>query len=538
MSGADRIPIAIHRRPMKYGIIGRATPALAGLLVSLLVWGCARVSPEQDFQTASRFVSERTGADAIYDPALEATIGDAVAALLEGGLTAEEAVRVALLNNKDFQSLFAELGASRADVVQSGLLTNPSLSFVAQFPEGGGRSKLTLGLGQELVDLWQIPVRRRIAEAQLEGTVLKIVNRAVDLAADVRVRYSRLAAILRAEAIMKENLQLVERSLQLAQARYVAGESGQLDVFLVRGSLLEVQVALINLARDRRVTKADLERALGLTRGDQRVELGEELKTPPPVVFEDVELLSFAMRERLDAQMTAAQVRAAEGELQRQYLNIVPSVQAGVELERPDRRALPGRKILADTARTSVGNGALTAPQIESKGQRDLQRRQIVDSLLGPSLQITLPIWDQNQAQIAKADFKARQLRKQYEDLLDQVAMDVQQSSAIMRTAQELVRFYETETLPQAQKNVDAATRSYQAGEQSVVALIEAQRSLILQRRAFVDIVRDSAVAKAELERALGGRLPPGATTQATANQPVSLENEGPPSSSTTQGSE
>lgn len=538
MRGADWIPLAIHRWPMRFSNIGLSALACAGLSVSLFVPGCARVAPEKDFQDASRFVTERTGTDAIYDPSGEAQVEQQVAALLDGGLTPEEAIHVALLNNKDFQSLFAELGASRADVVQSGLLTNPTFSLIAQFPEGGGRSKLTLGFGQELVDLWQIPVRRRIAEAQLEQTVLKIVRRAVDLAADVRIRYSRLAAIHRAEAITKENLQLVERSLQLAQARYVAGESGQLDVFLVRGSLLEVQVALINLARDRRVAEADLERALGLTRGDQRVAVGEELKTPPPIVFEDVELLAFAMRERLDARMTAAQVRAAEGELERQYLNIFPSIQTGVDLERPERRGLPGRKVLADTARTSVANGALTAPQIESKGQRDLQRRQIVDSLLGPSFQITLPIWDQNQAQIAKADFKVRQLRKSYEDLLDQVAQDVRQSSAIMRTAQELVRFYETETLPQARKNVDAATRSYQAGEQSVVALIEAQRSLILQRRAFVDIVRDSAVAQAELERALGGRLPPGATTQAAANRPVSLEKENPPNPSADQGSE
>ncbi|HKQ46861.1 MAG TPA: TolC family protein [Phycisphaerae bacterium] len=469
-------------------------------------------------------MTERTGVEQVYDPSADAEVGQAVRALLEGGLTQDEAVRVALLNNKDFQSLFAELGASRADVVQSGLLTNPSLSLLVQFPEGGGRSKLTFGFGQQLVDLWQIPVRKNIAEAQLEQAVLAIVRRAVDLAADVRVRYSRLAALLRAEAITRENLQLVERSLQLAQARYTAGESGQLDVFLVRGTLLDVQVALINLARDRRVALADLERSMGLTRSTQRVELTEELKPPPPIVFEESELVSFALHERLDAQSAAAQVRAAEAELRRQYLNIFPSVVAGAEVERTDRRSLPGRDIVADTLRTSIANGGLTAPEIQSKDQRDQERRQIIDSIIGPSLAITLPIWDQNQAQIAKADFTVRQRRKSFEDLLDQVALDVQQSSAAMRTAQELVSFYEKETLPQAQKNVDAATRSYQAGEQSVVALIEAQRSLIDQRRTFVDIVRDSAIAKAELERAVGGRLPRSATTQATPNQPASIE--------------
>jgi outer membrane protein TolC len=280
---------------------------------------------------------------------------------------------------------------------------------------------------------------------------------------------------------------------------------------------------LINLARDRRVALADLERSMGLTRSTQRVELTEELKPPPPIIFEESELVSFALHERLDAQSAAAEVRAAEAELRRQYLNLFPSVVIGAEAERPDRRSLPGRDIFADTVRTSIANGALTAPEIQSKDQRDQERRQIIDSIIGPSLAITLPIWDQNQAQIAKADFKVRQRRKSFEDLLDQVALDVQQSSAAVRTAQELVNFYEKETLPQAQKNVDAATRSYQAGEQSIVALIEAQRSLIGQRRTFVDIVRDSAIARAELERALGGRIPRQATTQSQANEPASV---------------
>jgi cobalt-zinc-cadmium efflux system outer membrane protein len=492
--------------------------------IVLLTTSCARVVPEGDYQNARQVVTERTGSESVYDPVAEETIEQAVDTLLQNGLTTDEAVRTALLNNKEFQALFAELGASRADVVQSGLLTNPSISFMAKFPGGGGRSDLTFGFGQELVDLWQIPVRRKIAEAQLEQTVLKIVRRAVDIAADVRIRYYRIIAIKRAEAITKENLKLVERSLQLAQARYTAGESGQLDVFLVRGTLLEVQLQLISIARDRRVAEAELARLLGLVRWNRPIELNEELGPTPAVVIDETELLKFAMQERLDAQAAALQIRAAQGEVSRQYLSIFSNVTVGAEYERLESRALPGRNVLADTARTSVAHGTLTAPDIQSRGQREIEKRQIIDSIFGPSFQITLPIWDQNQAQIAKAGYKLQEAHKDYEALLDQVAQDVEQATAVIQSAQELVLFYEQQMLPQAQKNVDAAMRSYQAGEQNIIALIEAQRSLIGQRRAFVDVVRDCAIAKAELERALGGRLPAGATSRPTANQPTTTE--------------
>ena len=76
-------------------------------------------------------------------------------------------------------------GASRADVVQSGLLSNPTLAISVRFPKGGGRSNIAAGLAQQPVDLWQIPVRKRITEAQLEATVLTVAHQAVTLAADV-----------------------------------------------------------------------------------------------------------------------------------------------------------------------------------------------------------------------------------------------------------------------------------------------------------------------------------------------------------------
>jgi outer membrane protein TolC len=219
--------------------------------------------------------------------------------------------------------------------------------------------------------------------------------------------------------------------------------------------------------------------------------------------------------------MMAQAVKAAEKELEREYLQVFPNITAGFNLERTERRAMPGRKILADTARASVANGQLTAPDIETRGQRRLARRQIIDATLGPSIEVTLPVWDQNQAQIAKARFKAVQARRRYEDLLDAVAEQVQRASASACDNAKLVQFYQQELLPQVNQNVEGARRIYKLGEQSIIVLIEAQRSLVEQRAAYVSIMRDYALAVADLEQALGGRIPPGATTQPASSQPT-----------------
>src|SRR4051794_1343708 len=105
------------------------------MVLAITVAGCARVDATRDFQRAAQVVSERTGAEDIYDPAADALAESKVRALLAETLTVDKAVRVALLNNKAFQGSFQSIGASRADVVQSGLLTNPSVTFMVRFPE-------------------------------------------------------------------------------------------------------------------------------------------------------------------------------------------------------------------------------------------------------------------------------------------------------------------------------------------------------------------------------------------------------------------
>ena len=74
--------------------------------------------------------------------------------------------------------------------------------------------------------------------------------------------------------------------------------------------------------------------------------------------------------------------------------------------------------------------------------------------------------------------------------------------------------------LPQAKENVEGARRIYELGEKNILVLIDAQRSLIQQRAAYVGAQRDFAGAITELEQALGGRFPSTATTQPVTSQP------------------
>jgi len=511
------------------------TKHLFGAFLVLVAVGCGTVRPEKDYARTGELIQQRTGSDSVYDPAAESEIQQKVAGLLADGLSLEESVRVALLNNRAFQSLFQEIGVSRADVVQSALLTNPSLSLSARFPEGGGRSNLSFGFGQEIADLWQIPVRKRIAKDQLEQTIFRVVNAAIDLTARTRRAYYEVRAQEEAERVIRENLELLQHAQQLAKNRFDAGEATILDVNLVTSSVLEGQMRLESSHRDLAVARAGFERLLGLSFEQAGVKLTDALPEAADVDTDESVLVKRALETRLDVRMAALDLDAAEAEVKHQHRSVVSNVVVGIDGERPEARAPRSLKPLPPTPQrpdlsgvtasqsineaitqlAQVGRGQaqtagqnakdLALQQLDNWRGRKLEKRQTVDLLLGPSLQVTLPIWDQNKAQIAKAHFKYLQKQKDYEEMALGVMQEVREATATLRAAKKLLELSAHDAIPLAEQNIGTAQRAYEAGEESIVTLLVAQQTLNSQREAGIRFAGDYAGALADLEKAMGG---------------------------------
>lgn len=471
---------------------------LTRLLLLVLLWGCA-VNPRADFQQTSNLIRERTASPEVYDP--ETEVDGKVHAILAERLTVDRAVRIALLNSPDLQALFQQIGASRADVVQAGLLSNPVVSFSLLFPDGGGRSKFIIGFWEEIVDLWQIPIRTKIAEDQLQQVVLQVAHRGVDVAAETRVACYRLLAAQRLESFASDYVEFFQRVEADAEREFALAHVKQEVVNRALTSLLDSQMTRIALHRHTEETRAALGRLLGT--GMESWTLQDELRLDP--VEHDVAVLVVdAMSERLDARGMAMQIKAAEAQIERQYLSIVNRMSVGATLERKETKGVPPRSVYNDIGKASVGKGSLTFPSIQSRGQRQIAERRIVDYLLGPRMDIQVPLWDQNQAQIAKAKYVAEQRRHEYQSLLNRIIEDVQVALAQLDAAEKQVRLYRERVLPFAASNLGKAQT-----EQAIVPMIDAERFLIQQQQAEVQAVRDYAVARAMLERAVGGRLKP-----------------------------
>ena len=477
-----------------------ARPVLAFLPAALA--GCATVNPDLDYQRAGRYVTQATGQQNIYQPQDDdEIIAERVEELLAGGITADEAVQICLLSNPTLQAAFMDVGMARADVVQSGLLSNPSLGIALRLPAGGGLSNLEAGLAQNIADLWQIPARKRAAERSLDQAILELARLAADLAADAKMAYYEAVGTDERYRISQENLAVAQSLLELALTRQKAGAANELDVNLSRSLALDAELAV----ESARLAAADTRRALatllGVTTDAADLALLDKLPDIPPKTPEPRRLIDVARRSRLDIQAARQAGSAAEAHLQEEYRRVFPTIELGVALERGERaRSDGGRDILADTARASIANGGLTAPEIQPRSERGKSR----DFIIGPSLDLELPIFDQNQAQIAKARYAFEQASKTLEALDRAVAQEVRSAVDRTLTAWRLVQMYQERSIPLAQSNLDLSREAYRAGRTSFLSVLEAQRFFLETRSGCVGAAQTAATAVPELERTIG----------------------------------
>ncbi len=477
-----------------------------GLAISALVTvlgGCATVEPRADYLRVRELVSEATGVPDMYRPGEDERVAELVEERLADGLSIEDSIAIALLNNPTLQASLFEVGLARADVVQAGLLSNPSLGVSLRLPSGGGLANVEAGLAQNIAELWQIPVRTRAAESALDAAILDVARRAAALFVDTKKAYFTALQAAERQDVIQENLELAKRLATLAEERQRAGASGRVDVNLARTAVIEAELQAESArlaADDARRTLATL---LGVSNRASELQLTNQLPPPPENMPDGDALLQLALASRLDVAAASDLVQAAEAKLQTEYRRVFPLVELGVSMERDARKSQGGRDVLADTARATIANGRLSAPEIQPRSERD----QDTEFVIGPTLSLELPIFDQNQAQIARAKYDFEQAVKTRVAIERALVQEVHGVLDRAKTNWRLVRMYRERSLPLAQENLDLSQEAYRLGKASFLSVLEAQRFLLSSRRDYVNALGEASMTLPELEQVVGRPL-------------------------------
>jgi cobalt-zinc-cadmium efflux system outer membrane protein len=496
-----------------------------GWCAALFLTGCAAVDPQSDYQLTSQRVAQATGGRATFALGDEAIVRARVDELLDGGLTSDEAVQIALLNNPRLRAALYRVGIARADVVQAGLFSNPSLALSMRLPEAGGLANVEWSLAQNIAELWLAPLRAKASEQLLAQTVRDVAREVSVSALDAKAAYFSALAADEQIKIAASAVTLAQQIVDVALDRQEAGAGSEIDVNLARSELLETQLSAKAADLARFETRQALAVLCGLTLPPQDLALQEPLADPPRTRLASDTLVQQAALHRVDIEAAQFAVDAAEAQWKTELASVFKSVELGVSMERSEQRGQPGRKLLYDTARASIANGAPTAPEIQSPAERHIQNSQQIETIIGPTLGVELPIFDQNQAQIAKARMAYEQSKALLDALMRETAQEIRLAGMRVDNAADVARFHRDSVVPLREASLQLAREAYSAGQGTLLSVLDAERALISARGGYVRALERSSVAGVDLQKAVGRPL---ADLSAAESEPVTMHGVSP----------
>ncbi len=444
-----------------------SNPKVILVAFAALLGACRSPDASEDFARARGLIRSSTDVECRFDPADKAAPDpSALEDALRDGLSLQEALALVLANNRELQAGFMEIGVARADLAQAGMLANPSLSLLFLFPTGGGQLDLQAQLAQSVTDLWRIPGRKREAAAKLDQAVLRLSRFAGELVADTRDAYFAALAAIRAVELANEGLALTQGSLRALQAQLEEGVATRLDESLARNESWSAELGLRRAERDEVLARKRLSELLSMGSELPGIHLTDELPEPRATVWHVESLVANATRERLDLQAARSALEAARQRLALEGVQRVPDLALGFHREDPESGAI-----------------------------------------LGPSVDVTLPVWDQNQARVARARYELLASERRYEGLVLVAASDVRDAVQRARAAAAEASLLREALLPEAERALALAEQAHAGGEATWLELLEAQRRALTARRELAAAQLEVAKSLVALERSAGAPL-------------------------------
>lgn len=445
--------------------------ALTLLCLVAVLAGCAKVEPQADFAKMAATVAARENAEPLWQrtPEDEAYVRKEIAAIVARGVTLGDAVRLALINNPGVQARFEDIGIARAEVVQAGLPQNPSLAVLFGFPlfAGGPIGSFAATAMTSISDLAAIKDRTAKAQAELERDILLIGQQAMGVAREARIAWLELAYARRGTALAGDVTRQVKKLAAAAKQYRSFGLADEAKVSGLEAAVARAGLETAELAAREQVAKARLARIMGLPAG-QDFDIAGEAPDTSVALPDTATAVAYAEANNLTVQAARFAVQAAA---------------SGVALEKI--------RWLKDF---EIGVGY----------DLDIESNRTV----GPGGSVRLPIFDQNQAQKAKAAYQARQAGRLVDEARglarEQAVRALEDAGLARATALGL----EKGVLPPSARAAKWAASYAGVMQLSELTALEANLELLRERLRHNQAVLAEQEALVRLEYVLGGPIP------------------------------
>jgi cobalt-zinc-cadmium efflux system outer membrane protein len=434
----------------------------------LFLAGCASVQRTAQLPAVEQPIAERLGEKVRWHQTAddERQALELVRALLKEPLTADSAVQVALLNNHGLQAAYERLGIAQADLVQAGLIDNPTLSL--QYLFGDGDDIIEASILQQFIGVFTLSARKKIGAASARQATLEVAQTVTDTAAQVRLAYFAVVADAQALELWHQVTLAMEAAAELTGRQYRAGTLARRDQAVQQAFYAQLVAEAARAEAQLAASREKLNRLLGLSGELTAWRIPERLPDLPSHLpgLEGIE--RAAISQRLDLAAASAQVEA---------------LARSAGLTRSTRWL------------SMLGIGVT-------------YKREGDEDFIGPDVELMLPLFDTGQARVTAADGELRAAERR----LEQLAVDIRSRARAARlrldAAFQLAQHYRDALLPVQQVVVDETLKFYNGMLVGVYDLLLARQQQIQAAREYVATLEEFWLAWAELEHIAGGRVP------------------------------
>ncbi len=438
--------------------------SVASIAAALALAGCASLPRDRGYSESRELIANQRPVPPDWSPLRT----NQELQLPTAPIGAEDAVRLAFFNNPRLREEYARLGLGRADLEDARRLSNPSLGYLRLSPDSGAGTQITRSLSLGLTDLLILPARKRLAEAELERLQMAVASAVLDIATDVEVAWYEAVGAQQIAAMRDVVARAAEQSAELAQRFFDAGNINRLQLEQERAAATQARIDGLAAGSDALRARHRLAGLIGLpTSADWSTQ--SQLPAPRAVGYDADTLVASALETRLD--LAAA------------------------------RRAVTLREDALGVTRRWRWLGGI---EVGYEHEREFDGGRAT----GPFASVELPIFNQGQGSVARAEAELQHARAELDAMLLTVQNDARLGLDALSVAYTIAERHRAELVPHREAIVARTQEQVNFMLVGVFELLLAKQQEYDAYQAYLEAVRDYWVARAGLRGAVGTRLP------------------------------
>ena len=435
-----------------------------------LAGGCTTLSPEGPFTEVADTVQARAGKQISWDAGQydDPVVHSAIEKLLSRPLTAERAVQIALLNNRELQATYANLGIAQANLVQAELWKNPILNGSVTFPLAGGAPDYSFDLALKFIDILYIPLRRSVAESQLEETKLQVTTEVMRVAGQTYVAFIDYLGERQRVAVLTEAVKAAAATVESGRVLRQAGNISEYDLEAELAQQLQGATELARAQISVAQARERINQLLGLTGQQTQWRSADRL---PAMAAHDPSTVDME-RKAIEASLDLAAVR---------------------------------QQIITTGRRYRVVDITSLVPQLDLGGE---VARTTGEKEAGPTFTVELAVFDWGQPRREQARMEILKSRDEFTALAVHIRSLARLQRAKLLSARQTAAYYTGTVVPQAQRLLETAVKQYNVMQLGVFQLLQARDRQIRASLEYVTALSTYWKERARLAQILAGKVP------------------------------